>query len=220
LFQKISFDYEVAEKAVSVAMILYHGRWKDLGTWNTLSEELDLECIGEVTLGEDTVNTTVINELSIPTVVLGVENLIVAASPDGILISDKQKSSYLKSYVDSLNQRPMYEEGIWGEYKALDYKQYQDGSKSLTKHLTIKAGQFIGYLAHRIRDEILTVVDGSGEVVIDGSVRKVGRGDIIHITKGQRHAIKAYPDNDLQFIEVQIGTELMENDVEAFEWRW
>lgn len=219
-FKKISFDYEVVEKAASIAMVLYKGSWKDLGTWNSLAQELNVDCIGQVTIGENTVNTTVINELSIPAVVLGVENLIVAASPDGILISDKQKSSYLKAYVDGLSQRPMYEEGIWGEYKALDYIQYEDGTKSLTKHLTIKAGQFLGYLAHRVRDEILTIVNGSGNIVIDGEVREVKRGDIVSITRGQRHSIMASKDSDLHYIEVQIGPELVESDAEPYEWQW
>jgi mannose-1-phosphate guanylyltransferase len=120
-FKKNSFDYEVVEKATSVAMVPYEGSWKDLGTWNTLTEEMDDECVGLAIVAEDTVNTHVINELSIPIVVLGAKDMIVAASPDGILVSDKQKSSYLKSYVDGINERPMYEERRWGNYKLLDY---------------------------------------------------------------------------------------------------
>ncbi|MDD2498671.1 MAG: sugar phosphate nucleotidyltransferase [Desulfitobacteriaceae bacterium] len=101
-FKKISFDYEVVEKAPSIAMIPYEGRWKDLGTWNTLTEEMDENTIGLVTVGEDTVHTHVINELAIPIVVLGAKDLIVAAGPNGILVADKQKSSYLKAYVDGI----------------------------------------------------------------------------------------------------------------------
>lgn len=220
IFKKTSFDYEVVEQATSVAMIAYDGCWKDLGTWNTLSEEMEEGSIGQVIIGEDTRNTYVINELSIPIVVLGATDLIVAASPDGILIADKQKSSYLKSYVESMNERPMYEESLWGDYTALDYIQYKDGTKSLTKHLTIKAGQYISYLTHRIRDEVWTIVDGTGELVLDGQIRKVSCGDVVYIARGQRHAIKANDISDLHCIEVQLGMELTENDMERFDWEW
>jgi mannose-1-phosphate guanylyltransferase len=220
MFKKASFDYEVVERASSLAMIPYDGCWKDLGTWNTLTEEMAEGYMGRVMVGEDTINTSIINELTIPVVALGVKDLVVVASPDGLLISDKQKSAYLKSYVDSINDRPMYEESQWGDYKAIDYIQYKDGIKSLTKHLTIKAGQYINYLSHRIRDEVWTIVDGTGEIVIDGLTRKVNRGDVVHIARGQRHAIKAYTGGDLHCIEVQIGPELDENDIEQFEWQW
>jgi mannose-1-phosphate guanylyltransferase len=220
IFKKTSFDYEVVERAASLAMIPYDGCWKDLGTWNTLTEEMDEGYMGRVMVGEDTINTSIINELSIPIVALGVKDLVVVASPDGILISDKQKSSCLKSYVDTMNDRPMYEESQWGDYKAIDYIQYKDGIKSLTKHLTIKAGQYINYLSHRIRDEVWTIVDGTGEIVIDGLLKEVSRGDVVHITRGQRHAIKACTEGDLHCIEVQIGSELVENDTEKFEWYW
>jgi mannose-1-phosphate guanylyltransferase len=220
IFKKTSFDYEVVEQAASIAMIPFDGCWKDLGTWNALTEEMDEGYMGRVMVGEDTINTSIINELSIPIVALGVKDLVVVASPDGILISDKQKSSYLKSYVDSMCDRPMYEESQWGDYKAIDYIQYKDGIKSLTKHLTIKAGQYINYLSHRIRDEVWTIVDGTGEIVIDGLIQNVSRGDVVHIARGQRHAIKAYTSGDLHCIEVQIGLELVENDIEKFDWQW
>jgi len=121
---------------------------------------MEESCIGLVTLDEDSENTNVINELLIPIISLGVKDLIVAASPDGILISDKRKSSYLKSYVEGINERPMYEERTWGDYKAMDYTRYLDGIKSLTKHITIKAGQIVKYQVHHFRDEIWTIVDG------------------------------------------------------------
>ncbi len=220
IFKKISFDYEVVEKANSIAMISYDGFWKDLGTWNTLSEEMGDECLGQVVLGEGTQNTHVINELCIPIVALGVKDLIVAASPDGVLISDKNKSAHLKSYVDGISDRPMYEERLWGDYKALDYTSYEDGTKSLTKHLTIKAGQGIDYRAHSVRDEVWIIVDGSGEMVLDGEVHKVGRGDSLYIARGQKHALRADMTSDIHCIEVQFGSELSMDDITKYRWKW
>lgn len=215
---KISFDYEVVEKESSLKMVEYSGTWKDIGTWNTLTEVMEDNVIGKAILGENCVNTHVINELDIPITVLGGQNMVVAASPDGILVSDKHKSSYLKPYVDSIEQRPMYEERLWGEYKVLDYVVYSDGNSSLTKSLFIKEGKSISYQEHAIRDEIWTIVDGTGDIVIDGHIRNVRRGDVAYITKGQKHAI--YATTDMRLIEVQIGKELVESDIKKHEWNW
>lgn len=217
-FEKISFDKAVAEKCKSVGYVENPGKWMDLGTWNTLTEEMRDEKNGEVIMGEECCNTHVINELSIPMVVLGAKNMVVAASPDGILVSDKHKSSYLAPYVEQVKNRPMYEERGWGEYKVLDYIQYEDGTRSLTKHLTIEKGQKISYQSHNMRDEIWTIVDGTGELLMDGKTRIVERGDVAHILKGQKHALRAL--TTLHFIEVQIGSELVEEDIQRYEWEW
>ena len=153
-FQKISFDYAVVEKENSIAMVEYAGTWKDLGTWNTLTEVMHDTAVGKVIMADSCHNTHVINELDIPITVLGAVNMVIAASPDGILISDKHQSSYLKPLVDTIIQRPMYEERRWGEYKVLDYQTFDDETLSLTKHMFIKAGKEISYQTHNIRDEI------------------------------------------------------------------
>lgn len=216
--ENISFDYKVVEKAQNISMVEYEGKWKDLGTWNTLTEEMDEECSGKTIVGEECENTHIINELAIPIVALGTKDLVIAASPDGILVSDKHKSSYLKPYVETLEARPMYEERRWGEYRVLDYTQYEDKSKSLTKHLMIEKGKSISYQCHLHRDEIWTVVDGEGKLLVDGEIKAVKRGDVAYIVAGQKHAL--YATKDLHFIEVQIGKELIEDDIERFDWNW
>jgi mannose-1-phosphate guanylyltransferase len=212
-----SFDYEVVENTSSIAMVTYDGIWKDLGTWNTLTEEMYTNSLGKVIIGEDTHNTHIINELNIPILALGLNNLVIAASPDGILISDKSASSYLKPYVEDIAERPMYEEKRWGKYWVVSYNTFND-TKSLTKHLFIMKGKSLSYQRHNLRDEIWTIVDGTGDLLIDGHIRNVRRGDVAYITKGQLHAIRAI--SDLHFIEVQIGSQLEETDIERFEWEW
>jgi mannose-1-phosphate guanylyltransferase len=216
--ERISFDYAVVEKADSIAMIPYCGKWKDLGTWNTLSEEMGVDSLGSVIMGEECNNTTVINELGIPIVALGLKDVIVAASPDGILVSDKGASSYLKPYMDQISERPMFEERRWGEYRVIDYIQYGNGMRSLTKHMTLRAGKSISYQTHVERDEIWTVVSGEGEVVLNGMIQPVSAGSVIHIPHGMLHCVRAW--TDLHFIEVQIGTRLEEEDIERFDWEW
>ena len=215
---KISFDYEVAEKAESVAVLPFNGKWKDLGTWNSLTEELSSKAIGNVALGEQTENTHVVNELGMPVFCNGVKDIVVASSPDGILVCGKEYSENIKNYVDHLSPRPMYEERRWGSYRVLDSTSYSDGYMSLTKVLQIKSGRYISYQIHNNREEVWTVVDGEGVVVLDGETRNVSRGDVVVISQGQKHAIKA--TTDLQIVEVQMGSSLVEEDIERFEWEW
>ena len=111
---KISFDYEVAEKAQSVAVVPYTGQWKDLGTWNTLTDELRRPVIGNAVMGPRCTNTHVINELQYPIYVDGMEDTVIAASPDGIIVCRKKYSEDIKQPVDNLTPRPMYEERRWG----------------------------------------------------------------------------------------------------------
>ena len=89
--KKISFDYAVVEKEPSISVIRFGGSWKDLGTWNTLTESMDEPVTGNA-IARECDNTHVINELGIPVIAIGVNNAIIAATPDGILVSDKEKS--------------------------------------------------------------------------------------------------------------------------------
>ncbi len=217
-FKKISFDYEVVERAESVGVIPYSGAWSDLGTWNSLVEEIEDSEIGNVVVGEGCVNTHVINALDIPIICLGAKDLVVAASPDGILVSDKSASVNLKPYADALKMRPMYEERRWGTYKVMGNEHFEDGHNALTKHLLLRAGCNISYQYHNNREEIWTFIDGDGVVVVDGEVIEVSRGSVVHIKKGQKHAVKAI--TDLQMIEVQSGTNLVEEDIIRLDWEW
>lgn len=217
-FPKISFDYEVAEKAQSVAVVPFVGEWKDLGTWNTLTDELSEHTMGNVVMDEESDNTHIINELELPIMCIGARNLVIAASNDGILISDKNKSENIKAYADRLQHRPMYEERRWGEYKVVDTAELPDGYKFLTKQLKIKAGKGISYQVHRHRDEVWTFIDGKGELVLDGIRSLIGRGDTVVIKKGVKHAVRAI--SNLTFIEVQSGDLLIEEDIERFDYKW
>lgn len=217
-FPKISFDYEVVEKEESIGMAKYNGVWKDLGTWNTLTEVMNDTSSGKVVLSESCEDTHVINELDIPMTVLGAKNMVIAASPDGILVSDKHESSYLKEYVNGESRFPRYEETKWGDSKVLDFSENQDGSTALTKTLSIKSGESTMYQKHIVRDEIWTIIDGTGDIVIDGHVRNVRRGDVAFIHQGQLHSVKAI--TDLQVIKVEIGNEVISNDIKEKEWIW
>ena len=217
-FPKISFDYEVAEKAQSVAVVPFTGQWKDLGTWNTLTDELRQHTIGNAVLGPKCENTHVINELQNPIFVDGVKDIVVAASPDGILVCAKKETENIKKSVENLTPRPMYEERRWGTYRVLDDTTYSDGSHSLTKSITLKPGKNISYQIHHHRAETWTFVQGEGLFVLNGVEQYVKAGDTVHIPVEHYHAIKAL--TELTFIEVQCGNPLIEEDIERFEWDW
>lgn len=215
---KISFDYEVVEKAASVGVVRCCGRWKDLGTWNTLTEEIRQNAIGNAIIGSKCVNTHVINELQYPIYAEGLKDVVVAACPDGILVCSKSETENIKRNVEGLGHRPMYEERRWGTYRVIDQTEYSDGFKSLTKSITLKAGKCISYQIHHHRSEVWTFADGEGLFVLDGEVRKMKRGDIAVIPPEHYHSVKAL--TDLTFIEVQSGSPLVEEDIERFEWDW
>jgi len=216
---KISFDYEVVEKAEKMVAIPYEGDWKDLGTWNTLTEEMTSNQIGKGVISEDSTNTNLINELDIPVTVLGAKDLIVAASPDGILISDKASSPKIKDFIKEFNQPPMYEERVWGWSKTLDYSTYESGEEMVTKRICIEEGKNSSYHYHNLRDEVWTIVKGKGELALDSKITNVKAGDIIHLPVGKKHGIKAL--SELEFIEVQTGLEISEKDFIrlSFEWK-
>lgn len=215
-FPQISFDYAVVEKEKSINVIRFAGFWKDLGTWNTLSEAMDEAFTGNV-VADYCTNTHVINELGIPLVALGINNAVIAATPDGILVSDKEKSLNLKSFVS--DSRPMYERRGWGEYKVLDYKVHQDRQNSLVKELIIQNGKHISYQTHKHRMEIWTFTEGQGELILNGVAKMVKRGDVAVINPGMKHAIMAV-GGDLHIIEIQIGDVLTEDDIERLDWNW
>lgn len=215
---RTSFDYAVVEKASSAAVVPFAGSWKDLGTWNTLTDELSERIFGNVTAAECD-NTYILNELELPLVCIGLKNMVVAASPDGILVTERSRSEEVKNIVNASTQRrPMYEERRWGEYRVIENVEFPDGFCALTKQLTLRPGCSISYQRHNCRGEVWTFIDGEGEIVLDGVRRPVRRGDVINIPRTQMHALRAI--TPLTFIEVQHGTNLIEEDIERFPYEW
>ncbi|MGM7721704.1 sugar phosphate nucleotidyltransferase [Metabacillus sp. Hm71] len=215
---KISFDYEVVEKAEKIVVLPYDGYWKDLGTWNTLTEEMAAGLIGKGQISQECENTHLINELDIPVAVMGLSNVVVAASPDGILVTEKSASPRVKEVVSNLVDRPMYEERRWGWYKVLDHSKFDGGNEVLTKRIGVKAGKNLSYQFHHQRSEVWTIVKGEGVLVLNGKMSVVRPNDVIQINKGEYHALKAV--TDLELIEVQSGSELIEEDIVRVIMNW
>ncbi len=207
---KISFDYAVVEHEKDIAVLRFAGQWKDLGTWNTLTEAMEENTVGDVRLNETCKNVHAINELGVPILVMGGEDLVISASPEGILVSDKEQSSYIKPFVDAIDQQVMFAEKSWGSFRVLDV-----GKDSLTIKVTLNAGHRMNYHSHDRRDEVWTVIHGTGRTVVDGMEQLVRAGDVITMAAGCRHTVIA--ETELQLIEVQLGAGISVSDKHKYE---
>ncbi len=206
---KISFDYAVVEKESKIEVMRFGGQWKDLGTWNTLTEAMEEACVGEAILNETCRNVHVINELDVPILCMGLKDLVVSASAEGILVSDKEQSSYIKPYVDKIDQTVMFAEKSWGSFRVIDI---EDGS--MTIKVTLNAGHMMNYHSHKLRDEVWTIISGTGRTIVDGMEQPVAAGDVVTMQAGCRHTIIA--DTELKVMEVQIGEEISVHDKQKF----
>lgn len=207
--KKTSFDYEVVEKEENIGVVKFSGTWKDIGTWNALTEVMSEHSIGNVTFDDTVDNTYVINELNMPLLCMGLKDTVVAASSDGILVSNIDCSPYIKEYAEQISTQAMYAEKSWGSFTIIDA-----GKDSLTIKIKLLPSHQLKYHSHERRDEVWTVLKGNAEVVTDGVHFKVGPGDTVKLPRTMKHTIKAI--TELEVIEVQIGKEISIEDKKVF----
>lgn len=189
----------------------FSGQWKDIGTWNTLAEEMSEICIGKGIYNDECHNINIINELNIPILCMGLKDSLVCASPDGILVSNKEQSSYIKPFVDKIKQNIMYAEKSWGSFTILDINE-----DSLTIKVVLKPANKMNYHSHNFRDEVWNITSGSGKVIIDDKEIQVKIGDSIKIPRGVKHTIIA--ETELNIIEVQIGKDISVEDKVKYDF--
>ena len=207
--KKISFDYAVVEHEPKIQVMRFAGQWKDMGTWNTLTEAMEEPKIGKAILNDACENVHVLNELDVPVLCMGLKDVVVSASPEGILVSDKEQSSYIKPFVDKIDQQIMFAEKSWGSFRVLDVED-----ESMTIKITLNPGHRMNYHSHARRDEVWTVISGSGYAVVDGTKTAVQAGDVVKMPAGSRHTIVA--DTELKVMEVQLGRDITVHDKEKF----
>ena len=142
---------------------------------------------------------------------MGAKDMVVASTPDGILVSDKEKSSYIKPFVDSLNQKIMYAEKSWGSYRVLDVED-----NSVTVKVTLNPGHRMNYHSHEKRDEVWTVLSGYGKTIVDGMEQPIKPGDVVTMAAGCKHTVIA-GEKGLQLMEVQLGSNISVEDKKKYE---
>ncbi len=207
---KISFDYAVVEHEKEIEVIRYKGTWKDLGTWNTLTEAMEEEIVGKGELNGTCTNVHIVNEMDVPILAMGLHDVVISASNEGILVSDKEQSSYIKPFVDKYEQQVMFAEKSWGNFKVLNIDQ-----KSMTIQVTLNKGHKMNYHSHEHRDEVWVITSGTGKTIVDGMEQNVKAGDVITMARGCRHTIIA--DSELKLIEVQLGEDIQVKDKKKFD---
>lgn len=208
--ERISFDYAVSEKEDNIAVMRFDGIWKDLGTWNTLTESIPENVMGKGIMNEECENVHIINELNVPILAMGLSDVVITASPEGILVSDKHQSSYIKPFVDQIEGRVMFAEKSWGSFRVINVE-----AESVTILVTLNPGHSMNYHSHDLRDEVWVVVEGKGTTVVDGMRQNISVGDVVTMQAGCRHTVIA--DTKLKMIEVQLGKEISVYDKRKFE---
>ena len=206
---KISFDYAVVEKETEIQVMRFAGEWKDLGTWNTLTEAMGENIVGDGMMNDTCKNVHIVNELDVPVLAMGLSDVVISASPEGILVSDKEQSSYIKPFVDKINQQIMFAEKSWGSFRVLDVED-----ASMTIKVTLNPGHGMNYHSHKNRNEVWVVISGTGRTIVDGMEQKVHAGDVITMQAGCRHTV--FADDELQLIEVQLGREISVHDKQKY----
>ncbi|WP_022779624.1 sugar phosphate nucleotidyltransferase [Butyrivibrio sp. AE3009] len=207
---KISFDYAVVEKEKKIQVMRFNGEWKDLGTWNTLTEAMEENVIGKGILNDKCKGVHIVNEMDVPVLAMGLTDVVISASPEGILVSDKEQSSYIKPFVDSFEQQIMFAEKSWGNFKVIDVE-----NASMTIKVTLNAGHSMNYHNHEYRDEVWVIISGTGRTVVDGVENPVKPGDVITMKAGCKHTI--FAETELKLIEVQLGESINVQDKKKFE---
>ena len=208
--KKISFDYAVVEHEPKIQVVRFAGTWRDLGTWNTLTEAMEEDIIGKGILNYACSGVSIVNEMDVPVLAMGLHDVVISASPEGILVSDKEQSSYIKPFVDMFEQQIMFAEKSWGSFKVVDVE-----STSMTIKVTLNAGHKMNYHSHKNRDEVWVVISGTGKTIVDGMEQNVKAGDVITMSAGCRHTVIA--ESELKLIEVQLGEDINVHDKQKYE---
>ena len=195
--KQISFDYAVVEKEPNIAVKRYNGTWTDAGTWTGMCSLLKNKDIGQVVRDDQCEDTLIVNHLDFPILAMGVKNLVIAASRDGILVAEKDRIPDLKTVVDDVWLEPRVIGKRYGGKEVLHRSE-----SSETSLLTIRAGSSVTIKTDLGVRKTLTVLHGAGE--------KMKPGTIFTIQDGEKWQINA--DTDIQLIETMIEFEIEPED--------
>lgn len=181
----------------------------DLGTWEAISSVTGSNIIGDGYVSDSCESVNVINNTGIPVLAVGLKNLVISASQQGILVASKGESTDISPYVEHIRGGIMFAQKSWGSFHVLDA-----GEDSMTIKLRVLAGHHMSYHSHEHRDESWTILSGTGRTIVDGMEQLVGPGDVITMEAGCRHTI--FADSDLAIIEIQRGQDISVSDKKKF----
>ena len=219
LAPKKSIDYAVMEHTKLAAVVPGDFGWSDVGDWSAVWEILDHDERGNATDGPvvtvNSRNTLVRSEESVLTTVIGLDDVVVIATADAVLVAARQRAEDVKALVERLkieNRREAVEHRRmhrpWGYYQSVDA-----GVRYQVKRLVVKPGAKLSLQKHFHRAEHWVVVRGTAEVTIGGDVRTVHENESVYVPIGSAHRLANPGKIVLELIEVQVGSYLGEDDI-------
>jgi mannose-1-phosphate guanylyltransferase/mannose-6-phosphate isomerase len=197
-------------------------RWSDLGTWDALLDVGEADSAGNVTEGPveiDHVRNSYIRSDGPLTAVIGVEEVVVVAMNDAVLVGHRDNLPRLKDVVQRMSDgkhKAATEHAVmhrpWGSYQDIDR-----GERFRAKRLTVKPNGRLSLQSHKHRAEHWVVVKGIAEVVLDGKVMTLHENESIYIPMGGIHRLSNPGSEPLEVVEVQTGHYLEEDDITRYE---
>ena len=210
------------EKTTRAAVVPMDPKWSDLGNWGAVWEHGEYDGYGNLISGNvvcrDTENSLAISEG--PTVgVCGVDEVVVVANRDAVLVTSRSGSQGIKSLVETIKARTPNiveahagEERPWGRFDSLDR-----GKSHQVKKIRVSPGGRLSLQYHHHREEHWVVVMGTATVTVDDTVQELKSAEQVHIPKGAIHRLENLTDEPLEIIEVQYGDYLGEDDIVRVE---
>jgi mannose-1-phosphate guanylyltransferase/mannose-6-phosphate isomerase len=216
---KKSIDYAVMERTELAAVIPADLGWSDVGSWDAVWEVLDHDKDGNAVEGPavvmDSRNSLIRADESMLTTVIGLDNVIVVATEDAVLVAARDKAEGVKALVEQLkaqNRRAAIEHRRnyrpWGYYQDVDV-----ADRYRVKRIVVKPGGKLSLQKHFHRSEHWVVVKGTAEVTVGTEVRSVHENESIYIPIESVHRLANPGRIPLELIEVQVGSYLGEDDI-------
>lgn len=220
--QKISIDHALMEKVSNAEVLEIDPQWIDVGSWTAVWECSDQDINGNVTLGNvvssNSQNCYIRSENQL-TAVMGLEDVIVVTMDDAVLIADKSETDNLKKLVAKMKEKNCKQlvshsavTRPWGQYRSI-----KEGTNFQVKHIRVEPGQTLSLQYHHHRSEHWTIVSGTAEVTVGNEVQTLKANDGVYIPKEAIHRIANPYDEPVEFIEVQCGSYLGEDDIVRIE---
>jgi mannose-1-phosphate guanylyltransferase/mannose-6-phosphate isomerase len=217
-----SIDYAVMEKTALAAVVPVSCGWSDVGSWHAVWELSDKDAQGNAARGsavfEDSHNCNVSTDKAL-VALEGVDDLVVVATEDAVLVSRQEDANGLKRLVAKLKivAPQVTEEHLrvhrpWGSYQSVD-----NGERHQVKRIIVKPGQRLSLQKHYHRSEHWIVVRGAARVTVNDEVKTVHENESIYIPIGAVHRLENPGKILLELIEVQTGSYLGEDDIIRIE---
>ena len=218
----ISIDYAVMEKTARAAVVPVACGWSDVGSWHAVWELSDKDGQGNAAQGkavfEDSRNCNVSTDRAL-VALEGVDDLVVVATQDAVLVSRQKDANGLKRLVAKLKTvaPEVTEDHLkvhrpWGSYQSVD-----NGERHQVKRIVVKPGQRLSLQKHHHRSEHWIVVRGAARVTVNELVKTVHENELIYIPIGAVHRLENPGKIILELIEVQTGSYLGEDDIIRIE---